>query len=400
MSETFNFEKALSELRSGKDLTGKDGVLMPLIKQLTEAAITAELEHHIANGDDPNRKNGTSSKTIKTGSGSFELDTPRDRAGSFEPQLIRKHQTQLTPEIDRKVVSLFSHGMGYRDIQYHIQDLYGIEISTGAMTAITDRLTSELQQWRERPLDSHYPIVWMDAVHYKIREEGRYIGKAIYTLLGLTLEGKKEILGLYLSENEGASHWLGVLTDLQNRGVEDILIACIDGLKGFPEAIASIFPKTEIQLCIIHQIRNSMKYVASKNQKAFMADLKPVYRASSLEAAEVALEALEAKWGETYPIVIKSWRSKWHQLSAYFKYPEPIRRIVYTTNAVEAVHRQFRKLTKTKGAFPNENSLLKLLYAGILNATEKWTMPIQNWSQALSQLSIYFEGRLDSVLEI
>ena len=400
MSSNFDFEKALFELRSGKDLTGKDGVLMPLIKQLTEAAMTAELEHHIDNGDEPNRKNGTGSKTIKTGSGSFELNAPRDRAGSFEPQLIKKNQTQLTPEIDRKILSLFSHGMGYRDIQYHIQDLYGVEISTGAMTAITDRLISELEEWRQRPLEKVYPIVWLDAVHYKIREEGRYIGKAIYTLLGLNLEGKKEILGIYLSENEGASHWLSVLTDLHSRGLEDILIACIDGLKGFPEAIESIYPKTEVQLCIIHQIRNSMKYVASKNQKAFMADLKPVYRASSLTAAETALDALEAKWGDTYPIVIKSWRNKWHQLSAYFKYPEPIRRIIYTTNAVEAVHRQFRKLTKTKGAFPNENSLLKLLYAGILNATEKWTMPIQNWSQALSQLSIYFEGRLDGVLDI
>ncbi len=240
----------------------------------------------------------------------------------------------------------------------------------------------------------------MDAVHYKIREEGRYISKAIYTLLGLNIEGKKEILGIYLSDNESASYWLSILTDLQNRGVDDILIACIDGLTGFPEAIASIFPKTEIQLCIIHQIRNSMKYVASKNQKAFMADLKPVYCASNKETAEAALDELEAKWGDTYPIVIKSWRKKWDNLSAYFKYPEPIRRIIYTTNAVEAVHRQFRKLTKTKGAFPNENSLLKLLYAGILNASKKWTMPIQNWSQAVSQLDIYFEGRLDSVLEI
>jgi len=400
MSQTFDFDKALKELQAGKDLTGKDGVLMPLIKQLTEAAMSAELDHHLASSDEPNRKNGTGSKTVKTGSGSFELNAPRDRAGSFEPQLIKKNQTQLTPEIDRKILSLFSHGMGYRDIQYHIQDLYGIEISTGAMTAITDRLLPELQEWQQRPLDKLYPIVWLDAVHYKIKDEGRYIGKAIYTLLGLNLEGQKEILGIYLSENEGASYWLSVLTDLQNRGVEDILIACIDGLKGFPEAIESVFPKTEIQLCIIHQIRNSMKYVASKNQKAFMVDLKPVYRASSLSVAETALDALEAKWGDTYPIVIKSWRNKWLHLSAYFKYPEPIRRIIYTTNAVEAVHRQFRKLTKTKGAFPNENSLLKLLYAGILNATEKWTMPIQNWSQALSQLSIYFEGRLDSVLEI
>jgi len=400
MSQSFDFEKALKELRAGKDLTGKNGILMPLIKQLTEAVITGELEHHIATSDEPNRKNGNGSKIIKTGSGSFELNAPRDRAGSFEPQLIKKNQTQLTPEIDRKLLSLFSHGMSYRDMKYHIHDMYGIEVSTGAITAITDQLIPELKEWQQRPLNSVYPIVWMDAVHYKIREEGRYISKAIYTLLGLTVDGEKEILGIYLSDNESASYWLSVLTDLQNRGVDDILIACIDGLSGFPDAIASLFPKTEIQLCIIHQIRNSMKYVASKNQKAFMADLKPVYRASSIDAAETALDELEAKWGGTYPIVIKSWRQKWEHLSAYFKYPEPIRKIIYTTNAVEAIHRQFRKLTKTKGAFPNENSLLKLLYAGILNATEKWTMPIQNWSQALSQLDIYFEGRLDGVLEI
>lgn len=400
MSQPFDIDKALKDLQAGKDLTGKDGVLMPLIKQLTEAAIAAELDHHIESNDEPNRKNGTGSKTIKTGSGSFELNAPRDRAGSFEPQLIKKNQTQLTPEIDRKLLSLFSHGMSYRDMKYHIHELYGIEVSTGTITAITDQLIPALKEWQQRPLDSIYPIIWMDAVHYKIRKEGRYISQAIYTLMGLTLDGKKEILGIYLSDNESASYWLSVLTDLQNRGVEDILIACIDGLTGFPEAITSIFPKTEIQLCIIHQIRHSMKYVASKNQKAFMADLKLVYRASNKEAAEAALDELEAKWGDTYPIVIKSWRRKWEHLSAYFKYPEPIRKIIYTTNAVEAVHRQFRKLTKTKGAFPNENSLLKLLYAGILNATEKWTMPIQNWSQALSQLDIYFEGRLDGTLEI
>ncbi|HIP68723.1 MAG TPA: IS256 family transposase [Chromatiales bacterium] len=400
MSQPFDFDKALKGLQAGKDLTGKDGVLMPLIKQLTEAAITAELEQHLDCEDLPNRKNGTTSKTIKTGSGSFELNAPRDRAGTFEPQLIKKHQTQLTPEIDRKILSLFSHGMSYRDIQYHIQDLYGIEVSTGTLTAITDQLLPALKEWQQRPLENIYPVIWMDAVHYKIKEDGRYISKAIYTLLGLTLEGKKELLGLYLSENEGANYWLSVLTDIQNRGVDDILIACVDGLTGFPEAINSLYPQTEIQLCIIHQIRNSMKYVASKNQKAFMVDLKAVYRASNKENAEAALDDLEEKWGDTYPIVIKSWRKKWSHLSAYFKYPKPIRTIIYTTNAVEAVHRQFRKLTKTKGAFPNENSLLKLLYAGILNATEKWTMPIHNWSQALSQLDIYFEGRLDNALEI
>ena len=400
MSEKFDFEKALAALRNGQDLTGKDGILTPLIKQLTEAALKAELEAHLAEDETPNRKNGTTKKTIKSTSGSFELETPRDRAGSFEPQLVKKHQTHLTDEIERKILSLFGLGMSYQDIASHVAELYGLSVSSATISAVTDKLIPELEQWRARPLQSHYPFVWLDAIHYKVKEEGRYEQKAIYTVLGLDLEGKKEILGLYLSESEGAKFWLSVITDLRNRGVEDILIAAVDGLKGFPEAINSIFPKTEVQLCIIHQIRNSMKYVASKNQKAFMADLKPVYRAVNKEAAELALDELEKRWGAQYPIVISSWRSKWENLSVYFKYPQEIRRVIYTTNAIEAVHRQFRKLTKTKGAFPNENSLLKLLYVGIQNASAKWTMPIQNWNLTLSQLAIYFEGRLDSVLKI
>ena len=400
MTTQFDFQEAVKALQAGKKLNGKEGVLTSLIKQLSEAALQAELEQHLADEQEPNRKNGSSTKTIKSSVGNFELDTPRDRAGSFEPQLVKKNQTSFSDEIEQKILSMFSMGMSYRDINKHIEDMYGMSVSAGTLSAITDTLIPELKAWQQRPLDSHYPIVWLDAIHYKVKEDGRYISKAVYTLLGLTIQGKKEILGLHLSENEGANYWLSVLTDLNNRGVKDILIACIDGLTGFPEAIKAIFPETEIQLCIVHQIRNSIKYVASKNQKAFMADLKLVYRAATKEAAELALDELDAKWGSAYPLVIKSWRNKWHNLSAYFKYPEHIRRVIYTTNAVEAVHRQFRKLTKTKGAFPNENSLLKLLYAGILNATEKWTMPIQNWSLCLSQLAIYFEGRLDSVLDI
>lgn len=396
----FNFNDAVKALQDGKSLNGKDGVLTSLVKQLTEAALQAEIELHLDNDKQSNRKNGSSSKTIKSSVGSFELNTPRDRNGSFEPQLVKKNQTTLSDEIDNKILSMFSMGMSYRDINKHIEDMYGMNLATGAISAITDKLIPELKAWQQRPLDSHYPIVWLDAIHYKVKEDGRYISKAVYTLLALNMQGKKEILGLYLSENEGANYWLSVLTDLNNRGVKDILIACVDGLTGFPEAIATIFPETETQLCVIHQIRNSMKYVASKNQKAFMADLKPVYRAATKEAAELALDELEVKWGDAYPLVINSWRRKWHNLSHYFKYPEHIRKVIYTTNAVEAVHRQFRKLTKTKGAFPNENSLLKLLYAGILNASEKWTMPIHNWSLCLSQLAIYFEGRLDSVLDI
>lgn len=400
MNKDFDLEQAIKALQSGQDLTGKDGFLTPLIKQITEAALKAELEKHLEGDEQPNRKNGSSKKTIKSSVGTFELDTPRDRSGTFEPQLVKKNQTKLTDEIDRKILSMFSLGMSYRDIRGHVEDMYGIDVSEATITGVTDRLIPELKEWQQRPLDALYPFVWLDAIHYKIKEDGRYVSKAIYTILGLDVEGKKELLGLYLSESEGANYWLSVLTDLYNRGVEDILIACVDGLTGFPEAIATIYPDTEVQQCIIHQIRNSMKYVASKHQKAFMADLKPVYRAVSKEVAEMELDRLEAKWGQQYPIVIRSWRNKWANLSVYFKYPEYVRKAIYTTNAIEAVHRQFRKLTKTKGGFPNENSLLKLLYAGILNASKKWTMPIQNWNMTLSQLAIHFEGRLDDVLDI
>lgn len=397
---TFDMDAAIAALKAGKGLTGKDGILTPLIKQLTEAAMQAELEQHLENDEDSNRKNGSTPKTVKSAAGSFELNTPRDRAGTFEPQIVKKHQTHLTDELERKIIGLFALGTSYQDIRSHIEEIYGISVSNGTINAVTDKLLPELRAWRERELERIYPIVWLDAIHYKIKENGRFITKAVYTILGLNVEGKKELLGLYLSEHEGAHHWLTVLTDLHNRGVKDILIACVDGLKGFPEAIESIYPKTEIQHCIIHQIRNSLKYVASKNQKAFMSDLKCVYKAATLNAAETALDELDIKWGEKYPVVIKSWRSKWQTLSAYFKYPDYVRTAIYTTNAVEAVHRQFRKLTKTKGGFPNENSLLKLLYAGMLQASERWTHPVQNWNLTLSQLSIHFAGRLDDHIDL
>lgn len=396
----FDLEEAIASLRAGKPLSGKDGLLTPLIKQLTEAALQAEQEQHIANDSEPNRKNGSTHKTVKSAAGSFELATPRDRAGTFEPQIVKKHQTHLTDELERKILSLYAHGNSYQSIREHLKDYYDIDFSNGTLNAVTDKLLPELQAWRERDLDPVYPIVWLDAIHYKIKENGRYVSKAIYTILALNIEGKKELLGLYLSDAEGAHYWLSVLTDLQNRGVKDVLIACVDGLKGFPEAIESIYPDTEVQLCIIHQIRNSIKYVASKNQKAFMADLKTVYKAATKNAAEIALDDLDTKWGKQYPVVIKSWRNKWENLSVYFKYPEDVRTAIYTTNAVEAVHRQFRKLTKTKGGFANENSLLKLLYAGMLNASEKWTHPVQNWNLTLSQMAIHFEGRLENYLDL
>ncbi len=400
MKPEFDLEKAIAELRSGKDLTGKDGVLTPLIKQLTEAALESELSHHLLKDDEINRRNGKTSKTVKSSAGSFELETPRDRAGSFEPQLIKKNQTHLTEEIDRKILGLYAHGMSYRDISAQVQELYGIEVSQATISQVTDSFIPKLKDWQQRPLDAAYPIVWLDAIHYKVKDNGRYVSKAVYSLLAIDMAGHKQLLGLYLSDSEGAKHWLSVLTDLQHRGVEDIFIACVDGLTGFPDAISTIYPQCEVQLCIVHQIRNAMKYVANKHQREFMGDLKPVYQAINKQVAEDALDALEQKWGEKYPIVIKAWRNKWENLSVYFQYPADIRRVIYTTNAVEAVHRQFRKLTKTKGAFPNENSLLKLLYAGIVNASKKWTSPFPLWKQTLSQFAIHFGERFEDRLDI
>jgi len=399
MKKTFDLEEALEAIKAGASIDGKDGVLAPLIKQLTEAALEAELETHLGS-ELRNRKNGKSSKTMKSSVGEFDLEVPRDRNGTFEPQFVKKHQTHMSDQIEQKILALYALGNSYSQISEHIEDFYGIHFSKATISAVTDKVIPLLKEWQQRPLESVYPFVWLDAIHYKIKENGRYISKAIYTILGVNLSGRKEILGLYLSENEGANFWLQVLTDLSNRGIEDILIASVDGLKGFPEAINATFPQTEVQLCIVHQIRNSLKYVASKNQKEFMKDLKQVYQALSKEAAELELDRLEEKWGIKYPIVINSWRNKWENLSYYFKYPEDIRRIIYTTNIIESVHRQFRKLTKTKGAFPNENSLLKLLYMGIQNAQKKWTMPMRNWSLTISQLAIFFEGRLDKALEL
>jgi transposase-like protein len=400
MKIEIDVEEFAEKIRSGKGLSGKDGALTDLIRQITEITLQAELESHLAQDLKKNRKNGYTSKTMKTEHGAFELETPRDRNGSFEPQVVKKNQTYLSDEIEKKMLSLFSLGSSYSQITEHIEDIYGVHFSKPAITAVTDKLIPMLEEWKKRPLEAIYPFIYLDAIHYKVREEGHYVSKAFYTVLGINLEGKKEILGLYLNESEGAKFWLQVLTDLQNRGVKDILIASVDGLKGFPEAINAVFPDTEVQLCIVHQIRNSLKYVASKNQKQFASELKTVYQAFTKEEAELALDKMEEKWGKKYPIVFESWRNKWDNLSNYFKYPEDIRRIIYTTNIIESVHRQFRTLTKTKGAFPNDNSLLKLLYAGILNAEKKWTMPIKNWSLTISQLNIFFKERLKDALKL
>jgi putative transposase len=390
-------EDAISQLKSGQSLTGKDGVLTPLIKKILEAALEGEMESHLSDCREqglPNRRNGKQTKTIKSGVGSFELETPRDRDSSYEPEIIKKRQTVLNESLDNKILSLYALGMSYEAISEHLNDLYGLEVSAAKISQVTDKLLPVITEWRNRPLESVYPIVFLDAMHFKVRVEGKVITRAFYSVLAVNTEGKKDILGLYLSENEGAHFWLGVLNDLRARGLEDILIASIDGLKGFPEAIAQTFPKTEIQLCIVHQIRNSLKYVVSKDQKAFMADLKLVYRATSKDLAEHRLLELDEKWGKKYPAVLKSWNVNWEALSQYFKYPEQLRRIIYTTNIVEGFHRQIRKYTKNKGAFTSENALIKLIYCACQKVMEKWNQPMHNWALIISQLQIFFEGRL------
>jgi transposase-like protein len=367
---------------SGKPLSGEEGVLTPLVKRLLEASLDGEIQSHLLETGklESNRRNGKSSKTLKTEQGAIELLTPRDRNGTFDPQIVKKRQTILNKSLDSKVLSLYSTGMSYKDIKDSVRELYGLDVSEGKISLITDQILDSVEEWRTRPLDTVYPMIFMDAMFYKVREEGKVVTKCIYSLLGINQEGKKDILGFYLSESEGANFWLSVLTDLKNRGVKDFFIACMDGLKGFPKAISSVFPKTEIQLCIVHQIRNSLKHVSYKDKKAFATDLKKVYQANDKSQAEYELLKLDEKWGKKYPLVINSWNNKWENLSVYFKYPADIRKVIYTTNIIESVHRQFRKLTKTKGAFPNENSLLKLLYLGIKNASRKWTMPVWNWS--------------------
>lgn len=389
-------KKALEQLTTGKSLFGKDGAFAPLLQNFLDKALEAEMDGHLdqAERSQGNKRNGKGSKKLKTGVGTFDIKTPQDRHSSFEPGIVKKRQTILADNLSDKIIGLYGLGMSYRDICSHIHEMYDTEISHNVLTEITDRIIPDIKAWQNRPLDPLYCIVWLDAMHYKVKVDGKIKHRALYNILGINKDGYKEVLGMYISESEGANFWLQVLTDLQNRGLEDILIACTDNLRGFTEAILSIFPKTEVQLCIIHQIRNSMKYVASKDQKEFMTDLKLVYRATSKEVAEDQLLNLEGKWGKKYPVVIESWQNNWEHLSQYFKYTQPIRKLIYTTNAVEGFHRQVRKVTKTKGAFSNDMALLKLVYLATQNIQKKWTTPLHNWSLTIQQLYIRFEDRI------
>lgn len=400
----FNLEeikkKALEQFRSGESLYGKNGAFGPMLKSFLEAALEGELDSHLDAEErkSGNRKNGRVSKRVQTSDGPLEIETSRDRLGTFEPELIKKRETVLADTLESKIIGLYGLGMSFRDISSHLKEMYDADISHTTLSAITDRVIPVIKEWQARPLESLYCIVWLDAMHYKVKEEGRIVSRAVYHILGINIEGRKELLGMYVSESEGANFWLSVLSDLRNRGVIDILIACIDNLNGFSEAIETIFPMVEVQSCVVHQIRNSLKYVASKDQKSFLVDLKEVYRATTREQAEQHLDVLAEKWGKKYPLVIKSWRNNWHKLSTYFKYDPAIRKLIYTTNTIEAFHRQVRKVTKTKGAFTSDMALLKLVYLAYGNIRKKWTQPLQNWGMTVSQLAIWFEGRLSLTL--
>jgi transposase-like protein len=391
------FSKRAAELiREGKPLTGEGGVFSPLIKQVVEAALEGELDSHLTETrkGTKNRRNGRTQKNLKSSLGGIEIFSPRDRNGSFEPQTIEKRQTMLPRDLEDKILGLYGLGMSYSDIQTHLTEMYGLTVSDGTINAITDRIIPAIREWQSRPLERLYAIVWMDAIHFKIREDGRVITKAVYTILGVNLKGEKEVLGLYIGQNESASFWLQVLTDLSQRGVGDILIASIDNLRGFADAIENIFPKTEVQLCIIHQIRNSMKYIPWRHYREFVRDLKQVYKASSLELAEHNLDLLDKKWGKQYPAAVQSWRTNWTRLSQYFKYPEPIRRLVYTTNTVEGYHRMIRKITKSKGAFTSDMAMLKLVYLATIQFNKRWINNLRDWPLIITQLFIYFENRI------
>jgi len=393
-------QKVKEQLRSGKSLFSKGGAFAPLLQEMLNSILEGELEGHLDEEERStgNRKNGKSSKQLRTSAGSIEINTPRDRLGSFEPAMVKKRETIMAESLEDKIIGLYSVGMSLRDISSHIKETYDTDISAATLSSITDKIIPLVKEWQQRGLENLYCIVWLDAMYYKVKEEGRTQTRCIYNILGINKDGRKAVLGMYVSQSEGANFWLGVITDLKQRGVEDILIACIDNLKGFDEAVRTIYPQTEVQTCIVHQIRNSIKYVASKDQKVFMADLKPVYRADNELTGIDALKALEDKWGKKYPMVIGSWQKNWPKLSTYFKYPEGIRKLIYTTNTIEGYHRHIRKVTKNKGVFTSDMALLKLVYLATERLQQKWTMPLANWAIIASQLKIIFPERMKTDL--
>jgi putative transposase len=373
---------------------GIDTILRPMLKEFLEAMLEGEMDAHMEQERQAgNRRNGKLRKVVKTREGAFELETPRDRSGTFEPQAVGKRQTLVSEEVESKVLRLYAKGLSVRDICDEIEEMYGFTLSPALMSTITDRVIPMLNEWKQRPLEAHYSIVWLDAMFYKVREDGKVQTRALYNIIGINPEGCKELLGIYVAESESATFWMQVLDDLRRRGVQSILIVCTDNLKGLDGAIGTIFPESQLQLCVIHQMRNSFKYVASKDSKEFTTDLRTVYQASTLEQAEANLDLLEQKWGKKYGVAVRSWRDNWPRLSTFFQYPEEIRKVIYTTNMIEGFHRQVRKVTKTKGAFTSDMALQKLVYLATTNVVKKWRRPIANWAIIASQLKVYFGDR-------
>jgi len=390
----------LKDYQKPEDLLGKDGIFKQLQKRLLEKAMGAELTVHLgydkhdpAGRNSGNSRNGTSPKTLKGEFGHLELATPRDRNGTFEPLIVAKGQRRFEG-FDQAILSLYSRGMTTREIEGHLLDIYGVEVSPTLVSQVTEAVCADVKVWQDRPLEEVYPIVYFDALWGKVREDGQVAKVAVYLALGITMTGQKEILGMWAAHSEGAKFWLHVLTELKNRGVKDIFIGCVDGIKGFPEAMETVFPATQVQLCLVHMVRNSLSYVGWKERKVVAADLKAIYRAATVAQAEQALEAFALKWDKKYPSISKSWRAHWPELITFLKYPEEIRRAIYTTNAIESVNRSLRKITKNRGVFPNEESLLRLYYLALERAAKKWTMPIHNWSAALNRFAIEFGERM------
>jgi putative transposase len=389
----------LANYQKPEDLIGEEGLLKHLTKLVVERALEAEMTEHLGHGkNEPvanqagNTRNGKSKKTLKGEFGELPIDVPRDRNGSFEPQLIPKHQTRWAG-FDDKILSLYARGMTVREIQAHLEEMYGTEVSPSLISSVTDAVVDEVKAWQSRPLDPIYPIVYLDCIHVKIRE-GTVRVKAVYLAIGITMEGEKEVLGLWLAQNEGAKFWLQVVTELRNRGVQDILIACVDGLKGFPDAIEAVFPRATVQLCIVHMVRHSLNYVSWKRRPEVAADLRLIYQSATAEEAELRLGEFEDKWDGDYLPIGQSWRRNWSRLIPFFDYPPEIRKVIYTTNAIESVNMSLRKLTKNRGSFPSDEALLKLFYLALRNISKKWTMPIRDWKAALTRFTIQFGERL------
>jgi putative transposase len=393
-------DNLLKNYKKPEDLIGENGLLKQLTKQLLERAMAAEMTEHVgydkhdaAGNNSGNSRNGKSAKTIKGTFGELALETPRDRNGTFEPQIIEKHQTRFTG-FDKNILSLYSRGLSTREIQQHLEEIYGVEITAGLISSVTDEVLDEVKTWQNRQLDEVYPIMYLDAIQFKVRDNGHVRNKAIYLAIGVTIEGFKEVLGLWIAQTEGAKFWLQVVTELKNRGVTDIFIACVDGLKGFPEAIESVFPQTDVQLCIVHLVRHSLNYVGWKQRKEVARELKLIYTAATDGEAEQRLAEFGLKWDAKFPMIAKSWRHNWTRVIPFFAHPPEIRKIIYTTNAIESLNMSLRKVTKARGSFPNDEAVSKLLYLALRNIAKKWTMPVHAWKDALNRFAIIYENRL------